>query len=197
MEKPFSQACENNKAPILQIIKNEFKDDCVVWEIGAGTGQHACHFAAHLPQLTWQPTDRQENLAGILLWQQDADLPNLCSPLALNVSDADWPCESIPALFTANTLHIMHWNEVECLFRQLNKYLVADAIMCIYGPFNYDGNYTSESNQRFDQWLKDRDPESGIRDVEAIAGLAEGIGLQLVDDHAMPANNRLLVWQRT
>jgi len=194
-QKPFSQACENNKDPILQIISPVFSQPATVWEIGSGTGQHACYFARHLPQVEWQPTDRQENIPGIRLWQTDAQLSNLKPPLALDVTDAVWPCRSIDALFTANTLHIMSRNEVEVFFDRLADYLAAHAMVCIYGPFNYNGTYTSDSNAHFDLWLKSRNASSGIKDFENIVSLATAIGLQLVSDVAMPANNRLLVLQ--
>lgn len=194
--RPFSQACENNKDPILRVIRPVFSRPLTVWEIGSGTGQHACYFAGQLPHVNWQPTDRQENIAGIELWRQEAGLANLRPPLILDVTDAAWPCTRIEALFTANTLHIMSWRQVQVFFDRLGQYLAPDAPVCIYGPFNYQGRYTSDSNARFDQWLKSRDPLSGIRDFEAVTALAASIGLQLVDDVAMPANNRLLVLSR-
>lgn len=194
--RPFSQACENNKGPILQVIRPVFSRPVTVWEIGSGTGQHACYFAGQLPHVNWQPTDRQENIAGIELWRQAAGLANLRPPLIFDVTDAAWPCSRIEALFTANTLHIMSWRQVQVFFDRLGQYLAPDAPVCIYGPFNYQGRYTSDSNARFDQWLKSRDPLSGIRDFEAVKALAASIGLQLVDDVAMPANNRLLVLRR-
>ncbi|CAD6879155.1 hypothetical protein [Methylomonas albis] len=195
IQKPFSQACENNKEPILQILKTVFDQPMTVWEIGSGTGQHACHFAGNLPHLTWQPTDRPENLPGIHLWRDAVQLANLLPPLSLDVADLQWPCARIDALFTANTLHIMSSAEVGLLFKRLANYLSAEATLCIYGPFNYAGAYTSESNARFDLWLKERDERSGIKDFETIMGLAAAIGLTLQADHAMPANNRLLVLQ--
>lgn len=194
--RPFSLACENNKDPILRVIRPVFSRPLTVWEIGSGTGQHACYFAGQLPHVNWQPTDRQENIAGIELWRQAAGLANLRPPLILDVTDAAWPCTRIEALFTANTLHIMSWRQVQVFFDRLGQYLAPDAPVCIYGPFNYQGRYTSDSNARFDQWLKSRDPLSGIRDFEAVKALAASIGLQLVDDVAMPANNRLLVLSR-
>ena len=194
--KPFSQACENNKLPILEVISQVFTKPTTVWEIGSGTGQHACFFASQLPHLSWQATDRIENLAGIKAWIKEANLPNLKSPLALDINDTTWPCQSIDALFTANTLHIMSMAEVEMLFERLSHYLSPNALACFYGPFNYLGQFTSESNARFDQWLKARNPLSGIRDFEYICHLAADIGLTLLNDHAMPANNRLLVFQK-
>jgi len=195
--KPFSQACEHNKDPILQIIRTVFYQPTTVWEIGSGTGQHACYFARHLPHLEWQPTDRPENISGICLWQEEAQLDNLKPVLTLDVTDIVWPCNSIDALFTANTLHIMSRDEVRILFDRLAVHLNPKAGVCIYGPFNYNGTYTSDSNARFDQWLKNQNTLSGIKDFEDILFLATSMGLKLVNDFAMPANNRLLVLQNS
>ncbi|MDO9105880.1 MAG: DUF938 domain-containing protein [Methylovulum sp.] len=194
--KPFSQACENNKEPILQVIRQFFNTPAIVWEIGSGTGQHACYFAGQLPHIVWQPTDREENIPGIRLWCDDACLDNLKPPLPLDITQAMWPCSRIDALFTANTLHIMSWHQVEVLFDRLAEKLNPGAIICIYGPFNYHGLYTSHSNASFDLWLKDRDALSGIRDFEAVNALASSKGIGLIDDVAMPANNRLLVMHK-
>ena len=195
--KPFSQACENNKLPILHIINQVFTQPNTVWEIGSGTGQHACFFASQLPHLNWQATDRMENLAGIQAWIEEANLANLKPPLALDINDRTWPCQRIDCLFSANTLHIMSLTELETLFDQLSHYLSSNALACFYGPFNYQGEFTSDSNARFDQWLKAQNPLSGIRDFEYICQLAASIGLKLLNDHAMPANNRLIVFQNT
>ena len=194
--KPFSQACENNKAPILEILKQVFSQTSIVWEIGSGTGQHACHFARHLPHLAWQPTDRQVNIEGIRLWQQESGLKNLKPPLILDVADSIWPCQAIEALFTANTLHIMSRDEVGLFFDRLGQCLQPEARVCVYGPFNYQGCYTSDSNAHFDQHLKSQNAQSGIKHFEDILALAAAIGLDLQNDHSMPANNRLLVFQR-
>jgi hypothetical protein len=197
LDKPYSQACENNKIPILAIIRKVFVQPIQVWEIGSGTGQHACYFAKELPHIIWQPTDVAENLAGINAWRDEAQLPNLNAPIALNITtDPNWPYDGIDGLFTANTLHIMSWQQVQILFDRLGTYLNALAKACIYGPFNYNGNYTSDSNAQFDGWLKSRDPLSGIRDYEAILELAKYAGLELIKDNTMPANNRLLVFQK-
>lgn len=196
MTKPFSQACENNKQPILQIIQTVFHQTRTVLEIGSGTGQHACYFAENLPHLTWQATDRTENLVGINQWIKDSGLSNLPESLSLNINDNEWPSQTIEALFTANTLHIMSWKEVERLFVKLAKYLTEQAVVCIYGPFNYNGEYTSDSNQQFDLSLKLRNPKSGIRDFEAIEKLAHTANLFVSDDFSMPANNRLLVLRK-
>ena len=197
MDKPYSQSCENNKTPILAIIREVFSEPVTVWEVGSGTGQHACYFASELPHLVWQATDVTENLAGINAWLNEVQLPNLSQPLVLDVIDLVWPCDRMDAVFTANTLHIISWQSVEILFERFQSYLNPSAKVCIYGPFNYNGSYTSESNARFDQWLKSRNPLSGIRDFEAVMALAEHAGLRLLTDNAMPANNRLLVLQKS
>lgn len=195
-DKPFSQSCENNKQPILQIIRRVFSQPATVWEIGSGTGQHACYFASELPHITWQATDRNANLAGIESWLNTAKLTNTKPPLALDINAETWPCNQIDALFTANTLHIMSMAEVGILFDRLGVYLRPQALVCIYGPFNYQGRFTSESNARFDEWLKAQNPLSAIREFEWICKLAADIGLQLIEDNTMPANNRLLVFQK-
>lgn len=195
MEKPYSDACERNRGPILEVLRNRFADRRHVLEIGSGTGQHATHFAAALPQLTWQCSDLAPMLPGIRLWMEEAGLPNLPPPIALDVTGS-WPDATFDAVFTANTLHIMSWPQVRALFRALPAVLTADALLAVYGPFNRDGRFTSESNAAFDVWLKRRSPESGIRDFGAVDELARSIGFALVEDRPMPANNRTLVWRR-
>ena len=165
-------------------------------EIGSGTGQHAVHFAAALPHLVWQTSELEANLEGIRLWLGEATLQNLPPPVALDVTGT-WPDSRFDAVFTANTLHIMSWPNVQMLFAALPKVLTADAVLAVYGPFNYNGRFTSPSNASFDEWLKQRSAESGIRDFAAVDELARSVGLSLVEDRAMPANNRTLVWRRS
>ena len=197
MEKPYSQSSENNKEPILGVLKDAFKDASFVLEIGSGTGQHAVYFAAGLPHLVWQPTDLPDNIPGIKMWVDEAGLPNLKNPIVLNVADALWPVEKADGVFTANTLHIMSKPRVGCFFDGVEVVMRGGGTLCIYGPFNYGGGYTSDSNKKFDEWLKGRDPESGIKDFEWVNSLAERAGLELVKDHEMPVNNRLLEWRKT
>lgn len=196
MEKPFSQSCENNKDPILAVLREAFRDVSLVLEIGSGTGQHAVHFARNLPHLTWQPADMAENIPGMNLWFDEAKLPNIKEPLVLNVVDTIWPIEEADAIFSANTLHIMGKPEAECFFTGLSSVITDDGVLCIYGPFNYGGKYTSESNEKFDAWLYKQNPKSAIRDFEWVNSLAEKAGLRLARDHEMPANNRLLEWRK-
>ena len=197
MEKPYSQSSENNKEPILGVLKEAFKNASFVLEIGSGTGQHAVYFAAGLPHLVWQPTDLPDNIPGIKAWVDEAGLPNLKDPIVLNVADALWPVEKADGVFSANTLHIMSKPRVGCFFAGIEVVMREGGTLCIYGPFNYGGDYTSESNKKFDEWLKGRDPESGIKDFEWVNSLAERAGLELVKDHEMPVNNRLLEWRKT
>ena len=195
MTLQFSQACENNKAAILDILQNYFVDIDRVLEIGSGTGQHAVHFSKNLPHLLWQPTEQEEYLEGLLCRVEQEGGKNLLPPLVLDVNCA-WPVTQVSGIFSANTLHIMSWLEVEKLFSTLGNTLLPEGILCLYGPFNYNNNYVSDSNRKFDGWLKARDPQSGIRDFEAVLQLSEKAGLGLLEDHIMPANNRLLVLKK-
>lgn len=194
--KPFSEACEQNKEPILAVLREELAAARQLLEIGSGTGQHAVHFAAALPQLSWTASDRAEHLAGIRAWRDEAALPNLHGPLELDVDAPQWPIGTVDAVFSANTAHIMHWSSVVNMFAGVAHILAPGGLFCLYGPFNYGGAYTSASNARFDAWLKARDPGSGVRDRDDLAELGARHGLRLVRDHAMPANNRILVWER-
>ncbi|MBX3711978.1 MAG: DUF938 domain-containing protein [Lysobacter sp.] len=204
--KPHSPSCDRNQDPILDMLRVHFADRRHALEIGSGTGQHAVHFAAAMPWLTWQCSDAEAYLPGIGMWLDEARLPNTPAPFplqAMAVPAAHFAPQPVPmpaggydAVFSANTLHIMGWPEVEALFASLPTLLADDATVAAYGPFNIDGAFTSDSNRQFDDWLKARDPRSGIRDLEAVSALAEGIGLQRIADVAMPANNRMLVWRR-
>ena len=194
--KPFSEACEQNKQPILAVLQRYLEDVRTVLEIGSGTGQHAVFFAAQFPHLQWLTTEVNELHSGIRAWLDEAGLSNTVGPLSLNVNQSIWPVNEIDAVFSANTVHIMDWSSVENMFVGIGRVLRRGGVFCLYGPFNYEGNYTSDSNARFDQWLKQRDPASGIRDFQALNSLAQQHGLALLADHAMPVNNRTLVWQK-
>lgn len=195
MDKPHSPACERNREPILEVLREYFVDRRHVLEIGSGTGQHAVHFAAALPHLTWQSSDRAENLPGIHAWLDEAALPNTPEPLELDVGDR-WPAGPFDAIFSANILHIMAWPEVRHFFARLPLVASDEAILVIYGPFNYHGRYSSDSNAAFDQWLQDRGAHMAIRDAGDVDELAMTAGFSLIDDRAMPASNRCRVWRR-
>ena len=194
--KPYSAACDRNREPILHILRNAFAGARAVLEIGSGTGQHAVFFGEQLPHLVWYPSDLAENHEGIRQWLAEAGLSNVMAPLSLDVDMEPWTVPAVDAAFTANTLHIVSWPRVERLFRGVAETLPTGGVFCSYGPFNYNGTYTSESNAQFDLWLKARDPESAIRDYEAVVDLGIRHGLELQKDHPMPANNRLLQWRK-
>ena len=194
MEKPFSQACENNKGPIFDVLQQAFSNSQKVLEIGSGTGQHAVHFAPRLSHLQWHTSDLPENHPGINAWIDDNPADNLHRPLVLDADMPQWPVEGVDGIYTANTCHIMSWSSVENMFARVGEVLLHGGVFCIYGPFNYGGNYTSDSNARFDIWLKEQAVHRAIRDFEAIEELAKTSGLSLLKDYEMPANNRLLVW---
>ena len=195
MEKPYAPSTEKNREPILTVLRDVFADRRHVLEIGSGTGQHAIHFCQHLPHLIWQPSDRPDYLPGIRAWLEEAALPNILPPLEFDLLGA-WPVGRYDAVFSANTLHIMPWSAVEVFFTGLPSVLFEGAKLVIYGPFNYGGQFTSESNAVFDYALKQTTPHQGIRDFEAVNALAKQAGLALLEDRAMPSNNRCLVWRR-
>ena len=188
--KPYSEACERNRAPILAVLQRVLRDSRRVLEIGSGTGQHAAYFGAELPHLRWQASDVADDLDGIREWVGDA-----VPPIELDV-DKPWPAVDADAAFSANTAHIMSWVQVERMFQGVARLLPQGGLFALYGPFHYGGQPTSPSNARFDAMLRARDPSSGIRDFEHIQTLAGRYGLALLEDNAMPANNRLLVFKR-
>lgn len=195
LDKPRSEACERNRGPILEVLRSAYAGSTRVLEIGAGTGQHAVFFAQALQYLLWQPTDRPEHLQGIAAWCDDSGLPNLHTPLALDVDAGVWPVTACDAVFSANTLHIMSWASVQNFFRGVGRVLAPGGALAIYGSFFYDDRPNAGSNVQFDVFLRTRDPQSGIRDFTAVCALADTQGLTLIADHAMPANNRTLVWR--
>jgi len=194
--KPYSESCEQNKLPILAVLREEFAGLSRILEIGSGTGQHAVFFAEQLPQLTWQTSDIAACHAGIRAWLEDAGLSNVLPPLALDVARDPWPDMLYEGIFSANAVHIMSWPEVEKMFAGIGRVLAPGGRLCLYGPFNIGGQYTAPSNARFDVWLKQRDPQSGIRHREDLDQLASAIGLRRIASHPMPADNFTLVWQR-
>ncbi len=239
--KPYAESSEVNKGPILAVLKEIFAERKCVLEIASGTGQHAVYFGRELPHLIWQPSELPQHLPGIQAWLDEAQLPNVLPPLAINVNDEHWPfitpvhpeqpvrpersaakskesklnpkpvrpeCRALrgvskgfpdstspDAIFNANTVHIISWPEVERLFAHIARVIAPGGYVCLYGPYNYGGRFTSESNARFDAWLKSRDPNSGVRDFEAVNRLAASHGMELLRDIAMPSNNRMLIWE--
>lgn len=198
---PFSQACENNKQPILEVLQTELQGFKHVLEIGSGTGQHSVYFAPRLPHLSWQTSDVASNHRHINAWHHAYPAPNLYRPLAFDLAYDSVPvnhqmAQPYDVIFTANTLHIISWALVERLFALAGEVLPMGGKLIVYGPFNEHGSYTSTGNQRFDISLSQRDPKSGIRHKEDTVSLANTHYLALSKTYTMPANNQLLVFQK-
>lgn len=194
MNRPYAESCEQNKDVIHDVIKPFLKEGVEVLEIGSGTGQHAVYFAGLNPQIHWQTSDKIEYLPGIQSWLSFVNLSNLAEPLNLDVCK-EWPKREFDVIFTANSLHIMSEVEAACCIRGAASCLKPGGFLIAYGPFNYNGEFTSESNRRFERWLKSNNIDSGIKDFENMNEMAHASGLLVVDDIAMPANNRILIWQ--
>jgi cyclopropane fatty-acyl-phospholipid synthase-like methyltransferase len=197
MVLPDAPATARNRDPILAVLRQRFAMRMRVLEIGSGTGQHAIFFARALPHLKWHTSDLAENHPGIRAWLEEAGLPNVIPPVEFDMGRPEtWPYTRHDAIFSANTLHIASWPQVQSLFANLPRVLAAKATLVFYGPFNIGGEFTSPSNKAFDASLRAEDPARGIRDLEAVQALATQVGLKFVEDVAMPANNRCLVFEK-
>lgn len=194
--RPYAESCDQNREPILTVLRQYLQPGDRVLEIGSGTGQHAAFFSRQLSDIHWQSSDCEQYLPAIRAWLIDADPARAPAPLRLDVLNDDWPAERYQAVFTANTTHIMSWPAVEAMFTGIGQVLAPGGLLLQYGPFSYAGHHTSPSNERFDQWLKDRDPLSGVRDLDQLRPPADDAGLVLEQDIEMPVNNRLLVWRK-
>lgn len=192
---PYSESCERNKAPILEVLQQILPSDGNILEIGSGTGQHIVHFAPHFPALQWQPSDRDEHLQGLTARVRREGSPNILPPIKLDVLE-QWPEGIFDAAYSANTAHIMGWDAVCATFAGLGAHLAAGGLYCLYGPFNQDGRYTSDSNRVFDSHLRSRDPEMGLRDLAALESLASRRQMILHKQFPMPANNQILVFRK-
>lgn len=194
--KPYSESCDQNREPILNVLRQALATTQHLLEIGSGTGQHSVYFANEFAHLVWQTSELPENIPGILAWHREFPADNLPRPISLDVETGPWPAQKYDAIFSANTVHIMGWPQVVKMFAGIGTGLQEDGVFCLYGPFNYGGKYSSASNARFDQWLKQRDPASGIRDFADLRKLGLLHGLMFEEDHEMPANNRILQWRK-
>jgi len=196
-KKPLAPACERNRDPILTVIQPVLTQVHRVLELGSGTGQHAVYFAAAMPHLSWQTSERPGQLDGIRQWLAEAALPNTPAPIELDVTAADWslPLATFDAVFTANTLHYMPWAAVKAFFAHLPRYLAPGALLIVYGPFRIGGQHISDSNVQFDAWLASVDPSFAVRDFDEVNALAQSVGLKQVARHTMPANNFIVIWQ--
>ena len=192
----FSQAADNNKTPILEVLTSWLSDDQLVLEVGSGTGQHAIHMAAALKGIRWQPTDCFEVLPNLIKNISTYGTSNVLTPTNLDLSLNQWPAEKVDCVYSANVIHIVSEALVEKLIRGAARTLSEEGLLALYGPFKYRGTFTTPSNADFDSWLKARNPESGVRDFEWILELAKNSGLSFSEDRSMPANNQFLAFRR-
>jgi len=188
-------ATERNRGPILDVLRQALPPEGLVLEIASGTGEHAVHFAGHLPRLQWQPSDAGP-LDSIAAWRRWSQLPNLLEPLPLDVTERPWPVERAGAVFCANMIHISPWRACEGLFAGAGDVLPAGAPLVMYGPFIRDEVPTAASNLAFDADLRARDPEWGIRELGAVERVAASCGFRLEAVTAMPANNVTVTFRR-
>lgn len=194
--KPNAPSAERNKHAILEVLREEFQDCKTVLEIGSGTGQHATFFGRHLQTLTWQTSDLAVNHDGINAWLKDAELDNVKVPLVLDVAEPMQTNDKFGGVYSANTAHIMGITEVECMFSVVGQCLIIDGRFCLYGPFNQNGEFSSDSNRDFDANLKLQNPSMGIRDLKTLDDFAEANGLHRTSLYAMPSNNMISVWTK-
>ncbi|MCH1553439.1 MAG: class I SAM-dependent methyltransferase [Luminiphilus sp.] len=192
----FSQAAENNKTPILEVLKDWLKPNACILEIGSGSGQHAIHFSEALPSVRWQPSDRPEVQSLLQRNTQQYGSSNLLAPITLDLAAPGWPDTTIDAVYSANVLHIVSTDQGEIMVNGAAQCLLTGGLLFLYGPFRYQGSFTTPSNADFDAWLRARDPKSGIRDFEWLNELARSERLVLQEDRSMPANNQCLVFQK-
>jgi cyclopropane fatty-acyl-phospholipid synthase-like methyltransferase len=185
-----------NCQPILEALRTELRAHKRVLEIGSGTGQHATTVVNELDDLLWQTSDRQQNHAAIRQWLQDAAMPRVLDPIALDVLKDAHPVEKYDAVFSANTAHIMSLVAVEKMFVVAAAVLRAGGKFCLYGPFRQDGKFSSESNSNFHKSLRAQDNEMGIRHLEDVDKFAAASALRRHGLYAMPANNLMLVWRQ-
>lgn len=198
-------AFHRNHQPIWAVLQRLLagKSGDVV-EAGSGTGQHVVYFASHTPDITWWPSDlNEQHLKSINAWRGRSGLPNIRTPLRIDLSDPAWCPEMkgggpgpLLAVFCANVVHIAPWRVAEGLFAGAGRYLGADGRLVLYGPFKRDGKHTAMSNAIFDTSLRDSNPEWGVRDIADLEKLAAGAGLALIETVEMPANNLILVFGR-
>lgn len=193
---PVAPACLRNQQPIAELLQQEIADHSVVLELGSGTGQHAWYITEQIPTLIWQPSDLSESIPAINAWRAKSSQDNFLPPLVLDITQDLWPVKQVDAVFSANLVHYVGWPKVRAMMSGIARVLRDQGLALFYGPFNYDGQFTSDGNESLDACLRDRDPESGIKDFEQIVLAARKEKLRLVKDIEMPANNRMLFFQK-
>ena len=190
-------APERNKGPILDVLRRVLPERGTVLEVASATGQHVAHFAAALPLLTWQPSDvTDEHLKNLVARHDHAALSNLLPPIRLDVTELPWPVGTFDAIYNANMIHISPWQTTLGLFQGAGHALPSGAALVTYGPYAIEGKHVSDSNAAFDESLRSRNPEWGVRDIVDVARVASEQGFELEEQVAMPANNLTLIWRK-
>jgi cyclopropane fatty-acyl-phospholipid synthase-like methyltransferase len=193
---PVAEACLRNQEPIANALKNILVETKTVLEIGSGTGQHAVFICKQMPELVWQPSEMPERVVEVEAWRKAEQLSNVLPCKAIDVLQNDWQLtSSYDAVFTANTVHYISWEKVEALLSGASLNINSGGKFVVYGPFNKEQQYTSEGNRGLDQWLKSRDSDSGIKDIEDFAKLAKKYKFEFIESIQMPANNLMLNFQ--
>ncbi|WP_221798375.1 DUF938 domain-containing protein [Oceanobacter mangrovi] len=194
---PVADSCLRNQQPIAEVLEAELPAHSVVLEIGSGTGQHAVFITQRLPNITWQPSELAERLSVINARRLRSGQANFLPPLVLDVAQDLWPVKQVDAIFSANVAHYISWPKLRSMFAGMGRVLRTSGLAFLYGPYNYEGKFTSDGNKALDEWLKaDVDAEAGIKDFEQVVLAARKEKLRLVKDIAMPANNRILVFKK-
>jgi SAM-dependent methyltransferase len=192
-----SAAAERNRAPILEVLARHLPASGTVLELASGSGQHIAHFAQHLPQLHWQPSDPDPQCrASVEAWCADAGLANVRPPLALDARELPWPVADLGAVVAINLIHISPWPVTEAVFSGAAQSLGPEGLVYLYGPYRIGGHHTAPSNAAFDTSLRERDPDWGVRDRDEVLAVARRHGFALLEQVAMPANNLSLVLRR-
>ncbi len=196
--KKHAPATLRNRDAIADVLRRELPEAGIVLEVASGSGEHAVYFASLFPQLKWQPSDPDdEALASIAAYRADNASGNLLAPLRLDAGDPSaWPIDQADAILCCNMVHVSPWAVTEGLFRGAAKLLPSGAALLLYGPYFEEGVIPAESNLGFDQSLRMRDPEWGIRQREEVDALAESLGFACSSRYEMPANNLTLVYRR-
>lgn len=195
--KRMAPAAARNREPILEVLRRVLPDIGVVLEVASGSGEHVVHFADALQSLTWQPSDPDADArASITDWTRETGLTNVLAPLELDAASARWPIARANAVVCINMIHIAPFTACIGLMRGASALLASGAPLVTYGPYTVDGQHISPSNQEFDESLRIRNPEWGVRDITEVASAAAEHGIELIERVAMPANNFTLVWRK-
>ncbi len=196
--KQYAPAAARNRDLIANVLRDVLPESGLVLELASGTGEHAVHFAQAFPDLEWQPSDPDEAArASIAAWRKSEELGNVREPLEINAASADWGIDAADAMVCINMIHISPWRSAEGLFAGAARLLPQGAPLVLYGPYLEDGVPTAQSNLAFDESLKARNPEWGIRRLEDVDALAQSHGLERVGRVEMPANNLTVIYRKS